>query len=138
REAAILAAGPNSVQRLALGKSCEAKRRVLRVFRPSPHGYPQVWKGVCRRPSMRLRACGLPSSAGTAPGPLGAHLYWCSAALRPFPILVSREANVPAERAPAEAPARIPGADVHARWPRDPEAPPGQGTQAALGLIGAE
>jgi hypothetical protein len=46
--------------------------------------------------------------------------------------LSTREANVSAERAPAEAPARIPGADVHARGSSDPQAPPRQGSEAPL------
>ena len=44
------------------------------------------------------------------------------------------ETHLSAERPPAEAPARVPGADVHPRGPGDPEAPPGEGTQAPLGL----
>ena len=44
------------------------------------------------------------------------------------------EAHLSAQRAPAQAPARFPRADVDARGARDPEAPPCQGPQAALGV----
>jgi hypothetical protein len=37
------------------------------------------------------------------------------------------EADVSAQRAPAEAQARLPGPDGDARGPRDPEAPPRKG-----------
>ena len=46
----------------------------------------------------------------------------------------SLEANLPAERAPAEAPARIPSADADTRGTRDPEAPPRQGQEAPVRL----
>jgi ribonuclease P protein component len=62
-----------------------------------------------------------------------AHLYWSPG--RPsgrFDTLISREANVSAERAAAEAPARISGADVDARRPLDPQASPCEGSQAPL------
>src|SRR5688500_10961384 len=55
---------------------------------------------------------------------------------RPSDTLFSREANVPAERAQAEAPARIPGANVDSRGPRDPQAPARQGAQAPLRVSG--
>jgi ribonuclease P protein component len=44
------------------------------------------------------------------------------------------ETDLPAQRAQAEAPAWIPREDVHARGPRDPEAPPRPRPQAPLGL----
>lgn len=44
------------------------------------------------------------------------------------------ETDLPAQRAQAEAPARLPREDGHARRPRDPEAPPRTGPQAPVGL----
>jgi ribonuclease P protein component len=44
------------------------------------------------------------------------------------------EADLPAERAPSEAEARFPCPHVHPRRPDDPEAPPGEGPEAALRL----
>jgi len=44
------------------------------------------------------------------------------------------ETDLPAQRAQAEAPARIPREDVDAGRPRDPEASPCPGPQAPLGL----
>jgi ribonuclease P protein component len=69
----------------------------------------------------------------SCPPSRGAHLYWSPG--RPsgrFDTLISREANVSTERAPAEAPARIPSADVDARGSRDPQAPPREGSEAPL------
>src|SRR5207253_4222310 len=47
---------------------------------------------------------------------------------------VSHEAHLPAQRPPPQAQARLPHADVVARRPADPEAPPRQGPQAPLGV----
>jgi ribonuclease P protein component len=44
------------------------------------------------------------------------------------------ETDLPAQRAQAKAPARLPRPDVHARGPRDPEAAPGSRPEAPLGL----
>jgi ribonuclease P protein component len=44
------------------------------------------------------------------------------------------EADLPAQRAPAEAEARFPCPHVQPRRPHDPEAPPGEGPEAALRL----
>ena len=69
------------------------------------------------------------SSSGARPAPL----YWSAG--RPsgrFDTLISREANVSAERPAPEASARIPGADVDPRGSRHPEASPRQGPQAPL------
>ena len=44
------------------------------------------------------------------------------------------ETDLPAQRAQAEAPARVPREDVHAGRPRDPQAPALAGPQAPLGL----
>ena len=66
-------------------------------------------------------------------GGVAAPLYWSPGRrCGRFDTLISREANVPAECTPAEAPARIPGADVDARGQGDPEAPPREGPQAPL------
>ena len=46
----------------------------------------------------------------------------------------TREADLPAQRAPAEAQARLPRPDVHPGRPRDPQAAPREGPQAPLGL----
>lgn len=69
--------------------------------------------------------------------PSGAPLYWIvrspEAAVL-FPLDVTREANLSAERAPAEAPARVPGAHGHPGRPGDPQAPPRPWSQASLRL----
>ena len=71
-------------------------------------------------------------------GGVAAPLYWSPGRrCGRFDTLISREANVPAECTPAEAPARIPGADVNARGSGDPEAPPRQGPQAPLRVRGS-
>ena len=75
REAATIAACPRPLQCLRLGKSCRAKSARLQVFYPSPHAYPQVWKGRCLRPSMRLRACGFRSCAKSLARSGGALIY---------------------------------------------------------------
>src|SRR5690348_7816851 len=59
---------------------------------------------------------------GSATAPRGAH----SLSLRP------RETDLPAQRAPAEASARVPRAHGDARRPRDSQAPPRQGPEASL------
>ena len=59
----------------------------------------------------------------------------CESNLRPDSGVGSRrEANLPAERAPAKAPARIPCADGDACRSGDPQAPPCQGSQAPVRL----
>lgn len=69
-------------------------------------------------------------------GSHGAPLYWFGG--RPsglFSLLTSvREANLSAERAPAEAPARVPGAYVHPGGARHSQAPPGQRAEASFRL----
>src|SRR5581483_11030099 len=82
-----------------------------------PHGSPQLWKtGACEA-SRRAR------------------LYW---RLTPSGALslprFSREADLPAQRTQAEAQARLSRADGYTRGENDPQAPPRQGPQAALGL----
>ena len=47
------------------------------------------------------------------------------------------ETDLPAQRAPTEAPPRVPRPDGDARGPRDPEAPPREGAEAPLGLTAA-
>jgi ribonuclease P protein component len=70
--------------------------------------------------------------AATVPG--GAPLYWPPvASCGPF-VHLFREANLSAERAPAQASARIPGAHGHPGGPRDPEAPPREGPPSPLRL----
>jgi ribonuclease P protein component len=51
-----------------------------------------------------------------------------------FSFTFHREADLSAERTPQEAPARIPGPDVDASRPGDPEATASSGPQAALCL----
>ena len=46
----------------------------------------------------------------------------------------TREADLPAKRAQAEAPPRLPRPDVHPGGPRDPQAAPREGPQAPVGL----
>ena len=136
-EAATIAALLGFLQWLGLGKSPRAIKAYLQGFHPSPHAFPQVWKGCLPRPLMRLRGCGLRSEAKSLHRSPGALLYTGPpAAPAAFRHFFSREANVSAERAPAEAPARIPGANVDSRGPRDPQAPPRQGAQAPLRVSG--
>ena len=82
------------------------------------------------RPSLvRPPACGEPpldASSILAPRRPGIGRFF-------FPHS-TREADLPAQRAPAEAPARLPRPDVHPCRPRDPQAPPREGPQAPLGL----
>jgi ribonuclease P protein component len=81
------------------------------------HAPSRLWISVVRDVSYSVRP--------------GAHLYWSTGRRSGrFDTLISREANVSAECAAAEAPARIPGADVDARRPLDPQAPPREGSQA--------
>jgi ribonuclease P protein component len=51
-----------------------------------------------------------------------------------FYLSFYREADLPAQRAPTEAPARISRPNVNARRPRDPQAPQGSRPQTALGI----
>jgi ribonuclease P protein component len=82
----------------------------------------------------RDRACGLhaPQMASCA-SPGSAPLYWPAAA-RYGPSRPSDEENVPAERAPPEAEARVPGSHVDPGRPGYSQAAPRQGPQAAVGL----
>jgi ribonuclease P protein component len=62
-------------------------------------------------------------------------LYWPRVPRRDLffsPLSERREADLPAKRAPAEAPARLSRAHGDACRPRDPEAPPLEGSRAAL------
>jgi ribonuclease P protein component len=77
---------------------------------------------------VRCEVCGEP--------PAKASLYWLAAAQngRFFFTSSTRETDLSAQRAQAEAEARLPRPDVYACRPRDPEAPAGTGPQASLGL----
>ena len=89
--------------------------------------------GTCAtafRPACAHAGCGEPTARAR-------RLYWLLG--RPSPAVLLAlirldEADLPAQRAPAEAQARLPRADVDPRRPRDPQAPPREGPQAALGL----
>src|SRR5256885_4659765 len=63
-----------------------------------------------------------------------APLYWPATAplWSTFLLLRSRETDLPAQRAPAEAQARLSCAHGDACGPRDSEAPPRQGPEASL------
>ena len=65
-----------------------------------------------------------------------AHLYWRghSPSLGQFLPLRPRETDVSAQRAPAQASARLSCSHVDARGPRHPEAPSCQGPETSLGL----
>jgi ribonuclease P protein component len=85
---------------------------------------------------MRLSGCGFPSPKkvfGVDSEPL---LYTPEAGRSgdPSSFQSSNEANFSAERTPAKASAWVPGADVDPGRPSDPEAAPGKGAQAPLGL----
>jgi ribonuclease P protein component len=83
------------------------------------HAHSRLWILIVREVSC--------PTGRTAP------LYWSPGRQSGrFDTLLSREANVSAECAPAEAPARIPGADVDACRSRDPQAAPGQGPEAPV------
>src|SRR5215208_5295559 len=51
-----------------------------------------------------------------------------------LPLCIFLEADLPAKRASAEAPPRLPCADGDARGSRDPQAPACQGPEASLGV----
>src|SRR3954449_8634665 len=51
-----------------------------------------------------------------------------------LPLCIFLEADLPAKRASAKAPPRLPCADVDPCGSRDPEAPAGQGPEASLGV----
>ena len=118
----------------------------LQVISPLPHALSTgvdsaVAEGdACIGPSRAPRrdlhlACALRRLWRTASET--PRLYWPRAARNRavlLRLLRTRETDLPAQRAPAEAQARLPRADVHARRPRDPQAPPRPGPQAALGL----
>src|SRR5690242_21513570 len=80
-------------------------------------------------PLVRTQACGEP--------PPAACLYWPATPPGNRAVLLphsTREADLPAQRAPAEAPPRLPCPDVHPGRPSDPQAAPRAGSQAPVGL----
>ena len=133
-----------------LGTSSRAKIAVLQGF--SPHSTP-LSTGVdravsegCSEAAKTVPAHGLCAVAVSTARPVEncvrePCLYWPPAAPGP-PFSCSRrppksEADLPAQRAPAEAQARFPRAHVHPCRPRDPQAPPREGPEAALRLAAA-
>jgi len=115
----------------------------------NPHHYPQVWKKelgfsvpTTTRPSVqRFRpAVGIPALWKTGSP---AVVYTARSAARWARLRAllpkrtqRRETHLPAERAPPEAPARLPRTNGDPRRSRDPQAPARQGTQAPLRLRG--
>jgi ribonuclease P protein component len=85
---------------------------------------------------MRPSGCGFHFLEKVRPQPLGRLLYTGGGrSERPLlSSILSREANLSAERAPAETPARIQGAHGYPSRTRHPEAPARQRSQAALRL----
>jgi ribonuclease P protein component len=85
---------------------------------------------------MRDSGCGFRSAKKVSGAdPRTAPLYSRGRSLRrPSSFQSSNEANFSAERTPAKASAWVPGAHVDPGWPGDPEAAPGKGAQAPLGL----
>jgi ribonuclease P protein component len=133
----MIAARFSRHQRLRLGKSVHANRASLQGFSPSPHNYPQVWKEAWFPRLMHVRGCGFHFPEKPPPQASAGLLYTGSAAARGglFSLPISlREANFSAERAPAEASARIPGAHGDPGRARHSEAPPRPGAQAPLRL----
>ena len=61
-------------------------------------------------------------------------LYWLRSPGAASSLGLIREANLSTERPPEEAPARVPRENADPGRPRDPEAPPCQGTQAPFRL----
>ena len=108
-----------------------------------PHISPQLWTSSWealaegarlrpfRRPPLRLWITG----ARTASSILRARRRPAASSL--VDRRLAREAHLPAQRPPPQAQARLPRADVDARRPGDPQAPPRQGPQAALRLTPA-
>ncbi len=95
----------------------------MKIFANSgPSGRPSALPRDPHRPSLYLRdgRPGPSPSRENAP-PSGA-------------IPESREANLPAQRAPPQAPARVPRAHADARRPGDPQAAAGEGPEAPLRL----
>ncbi len=105
----------------------------------------RVSSGCTRRGRKTDPAHGL-SAAG------GVHIRACGELVRETSSILARaqparlpsscsgdlcEADLPAQRAPAEAQARLPCAHVDPRRPPDPQAPPGQGPEAAVRLTRA-
>ena len=136
--------------------------RIAASPRPRQERFPARTSGkncpICRENSLlhtALHRCGKPVSRPSPPrafprlfalprgcGQLLAgevRLYSRPAGrnCRPLRSFQRHETDLSAKRAPAEAQARLPRADVDACRPRDPQAPPRQGAQAPVGLAGA-
>jgi ribonuclease P protein component len=99
-----------------------------------PHGSPHLWTNRVHSSHFVV----LP-----VPFPVDNSVYEGSSILAPRPAplwgiffsLRPREADLPAQRAQAEASARLPCANVHARGPGDSEAAAREGPEAAVRLI---
>jgi ribonuclease P protein component len=104
--------------------------RILRrtVFPPDPP----------RRLACLRRGAGDPEALLYTSAAAGPPAATPNTTFRPDPGPPRRrcEEDLPAERAPQEAAARVPRADVDARRARDPEAAAGEGPEAPLGLTG--
>lgn len=111
--------------------------RIARIMRTLGCGFPQAGEFANASFAMRIRVSeeGAPTFSILArrrPRPS-----------RPKPIIPPqrgsfperREANLSAERAPTQAQARVPCAHEDPRRSRHPQAAPGAGTQAPVGLV---
>src|SRR5438046_6016596 len=86
-------------------------------------------------PQIELRLCALSPVENRSLRLRPARLYWLLAAVRPGGASSSfstRETDLSAQRAQAEAKARLPRADGDAGRPRDPQAQARQGPEAPL------
>src|SRR5579884_3218751 len=135
--------GPRAYQRVE-GLSMRISRRVPARYIPRFAGIfggstPVSTAVDCAAPPVsspalstafpRRAACGQPGRRG---GP--AILARGRPSAGSFLLFGRDETDVPAERTQAEAQARVPRAHVDEGRPPDPEAPPGEGAQAPLGL----
>src|SRR5829696_9465014 len=111
--------------------------RDLQAKHVHPHRYPQVGKpGRSCRPKP---AFALPSGRSLRlwkPKPKRPRLYSLASCGTPSPLIFPSdfEAHLSAQRASAEAPARLPSADGHSRRPGHPQAPSRTRSQAPVGL----
>lgn len=126
----------------AKGRGAVRKSGDLQGLLQRPHRSPQVWILVVVSSVNSLRmhvsrlfplaACNTSPVDNCARRPV---VYTGRSAPRgrlSLPETWIREADLPAQRAPSEAQARIPRADVHPGRPGDPEASAGARTQAPL------
>ena len=136
-----------AVQWPLLGTGARSETGDLQGFPPLPHHSPQVWKEGLERGTGRAEntLCARPFSVpvlhsrpveNSCEKPC---LYWLSAA-RPaafFLLRRPREADLPAQRSPAETQARLPRPNVDPGGAPDSQAASSQGPETALRLTRA-